>query len=291
MSEEREPLLARPLGPMAAAGWSAVFLVTFVLAVSVVASLKEGSDHDGVTLALLYTASGLLTLLFLAWVHAPEAELARLLGARPVRPSSALLSSLMGAAAASPLLALEDLLTRRAVDPQRAAEYARELAATGRTERILGVVAMVLVAPIADELFFRGALFTGVARSASGRRSGLAAALVTTWAFALVSSAGDLRFLPLHLSVGGMLAHARLSTGSVLGALGAQLAYRGVELALALRAHRSLDPLIASTTGAPSDPRALAACVALAALCAVLLHRFGEGEPRDAAQETRGDSP
>lgn len=279
MSEERDPTLVRPLGPMAAAAWSAAFLVVFVLLTAVVASIRPGADHDGVTLALLYTASGLLVLLFIARVHAPEAELRDLLGARPLGWSTALLSSLMGASAAIPLLALEDFISKRAVSAERAAEYARDLATVGRTERIAGVVAMVLVAPLADELFFRGALITGVTRSARAGGGRLAAAIASTFAFALVSAAGDFHYLPLHLATGFMLAHARLATGSVLAAIGAQLAYRLVEIYLSLRAHRTIDPLLASTTGAPLDPRILAVAVLGAAVCAWMLRRVGEGEP------------
>lgn len=278
-SEEGDGALARPLGPMAAAGWSAAFLVVFVLLLTVFASVKPGADHDGMTLALLYTASALLTLLFIARVHAPEGHLRDLLGARPIGLPSALLSGLLGAFAAVPLLALEDLISKRAVDPERAAEYARDLATSGRTERIAGVVAMVLVAPLADELFFRGALMTGVARSVRAGGGKVVAAITTTSAFALVSAAGDLHYLPLHLATGLLLAHARLSTGSVLAAIGAQLAYRLVEIYLSLRAYRTLDPLLASTTGAPSSPRVLGAALVGALVCALLLRRFGEGEP------------
>jgi len=279
MPEERDSTFVRPLGPMAAAGWSAAFLVVFVLATSIFASIRPGADHDGVTLALLYTASGLLVLLFIARVHAPETELRELVGARPLGLVSALLASLMGACAAIPLLALEDFISKRAVSAERAAEYARELASIGRNERIAGIVAMVLVAPLADELFFRGALMTGVARS----RGKSSAIIATTFAFALVSAAGDFHYLPLHLVTGLMLAHARLATGSVLAAIGAQLAYRMVEIFLSLRAHGTVDPLVASTTGAPMAPRILVAAVLAAAFCAWLLSRIGEGEPLSGA--------
>lgn len=286
-----ESSFTRPLGPMAAAGWSAAFLVVFVILTSVVASVRPGADHDGVTLALLYTASGLLVLLLIARVHAPETELRELLGARPLGLVSAGLASLMGAFAAIPLLALEDAISKRAVTAERAAEYAQELASVGRNERIAGVVAMVLVAPLADELFFRGALMTGVAR-ASRSRPKLEAAIATTFAFALVSAAGDFHYLPLHLATGAMLAHARLSTGSMLAAMGAQLSYRLVEIFLALRAHGTIDPLLASTTGAPTSPRALAACVALAVLCGWLLSRVGAGEPLPhVTSEGTGEEP
>ncbi|MBI2394495.1 MAG: CPBP family intramembrane metalloprotease [Deltaproteobacteria bacterium] len=265
---------ARPLGPMAAALWSAAFLFAYALMVEVVSWVRPGSDRDGATLALLYTAGALLVLLAIARVHAPEASLRVLLGVRPVRFVSALLSALMGACAALPLGALEDAIAKRAVPVERAADLARDLASVDRKTRIAGVLAVLFVAPIADELIFRGALVSGVARD----RGKEAAILATTLGFAFVSSAGNLSFLPVYLALGALLAHARLSTGSVLAAIGAHLALHGVEVAVWFRAHHTIDPLVTGDT--PKTPAlVLAASAAGAVACALLLWRFGEGEP------------
>lgn len=272
---EERPEFARPLGPMAAAGWSALFLLVFVLLGSLFAGIRPGSEHDGVTAALMYTAAGLLALFFIARVHAPEAELRDVVGARPLGVVSAFLAAVMGACASFPLGALEDLITRRFVTAEQAAEYAKTLASVGRNERVAGVAALLLVAPIADELLFRGAFATGISRD----RGRIVAAATTSITFALVSSANDLHYLPLYFAMGLILAHARLSTGSVLAAIGAHLGYRAAELAYTLRAHGTIDPLVTGLTGARVSPRIQVVAALGVAFSAWLLARVGDGEP------------
>lgn len=274
MAEER-PTFTRPLGPMAAAGWSAMFLLVFVVLGSVLAGIRPGSERDGVTAALLYTAAALLTLLLIARTHAPEAELRDLLGARPIGIVSAFLAAVMGACASFPLGALEDLITRRFITAEQTAEYVQTLASVGRNERVAGAAALLLVAPIADELLFRGAFATGIARD----RGKVFAAIITAVTFGLVSSANDLHYLPLYFAMGLILAHARLATGSVLAAVGAHLGYRAAELATALRTHGTIDPLVTGLTGARMRPQILVAAALGVMFTAWLLARIGGGEP------------
>lgn len=269
-----EAPFTRPLGPMAAAGWSAAFLLVFVFVGGIFAGIRPGSEHDGVTAALLYTASALLVVLFVVRVHAPNAELRDVLGARPVGFISALLATVMGACASFPLGAAEDELTRRFISTEQAAEYAKTLASVGRNERVFGVAALLLIAPIADELLFRGAFTTGITRD----RGRGAAALTTALMFALVSAANDLHYVPLYVAMGLLLAHARLATGSVLAAIGAHLGYRAAELAHAFRAHGTIDPLVTGLTSARLSPRVLVAAGLGTIVSAWLLARVGEGE-------------
>lgn len=264
---------ARPLGPMAAAGWSAAFLLVFVFVGGIFAGIRPGSEQDGVTAALLYTASALVTLLLIVRVHAPDAELRDVLGARPVGFVSALLAAVMGACASFPLGAAEDAITRRFIPAEQAAEYAKALASVGRNERVFGVAALLLIAPIAAELLFRGAFTTGIVRD----RGRGAAALTTALMFALVSSANDLHYLPVYVAMGLLLAHARLSTGSMLAAVGAHLGYRAAELAHAFRAHGTIDPLVTGLTSERVSPRILVAAGLGTLACAWLLSRVGEG--------------
>lgn len=287
-----ETPFVRPLGPLAAAGWSAAFLLVFVFAASILSGLKPGAERDGVNAALLYVASVLVVLLALVRVHAPDAELRDVVAARPVGFVSALLAAVMGACAALPLGALESLVARRFPDPEGAAEYEQVLSGFGLRERVAGYLALVFVAPIADELFFRGAIASGVARD----RGKATAAFVSAAAFALVSAAANLHYFVLYAAMGLVFVHARLATGSVLAALGAHLAYRGTELWLALKSYGTIDPLAAATsTATPVAPgwKLVAGASAAAVVCAVLLARLGHGEPRSAVEEParEGDEP
>lgn len=277
MSEEHpapEGTFARPLGPLAAAGWSSAFLVAFVILGSIFASIKPGAERDGVTAAMLYTASVLGVLLILVRVHAPDMELRDVVAARPLGFLSALLASMMGAAASFPLSALESVITKRFFDPERAAQYTKDLQSVAPTTRIVGVLTLVIVAPIADELFFRGAITTGVVRD----RGRLSAAIASAFTFALISSADDLHFLPLFVIMGLVFVHARLATGSVLAAIGAHLGYRAAELARELRVHRTIDPLVTGIAPTTMPWKIHVAGGILAVLFAYLLSRIGEGE-------------
>jgi membrane protease YdiL (CAAX protease family) len=278
MSDRPDPSanFARPIGPVAAAGWSAAFLMIFVFIGSVFAAVRPGSERDGVTAAMLYAASILIVLLIVVRVHAPETELRDVTGARPLGFVSALLAAMLGASAYFPLGAVEAFTTRKFLPADKMAEYAQALAEVPHRERIAGTIALVLVAPVADEIFFRGALTTGLVRD----RGRLVAAVVTALAFAFVSAANDLHYVPLYVAMGLVFAHARLATGSLLGAIAAHLGYRGAELAHALRAHGTIDPLVTGDTPASTPKTVLLAACAIALFCGLLLVRIGDGEPR-----------
>jgi membrane protease YdiL (CAAX protease family) len=108
---------------------------------------------------------------------------------------------------------------------------------------------------------------------------------VTSLAFALVSAANDLHYVPLYVLMGLVLAHARLATGSLLGAIAAHLGYRGAELAHALRTYGTIDPYVTGDS-APSTPKILGVAAAIAIGCGLLLLRVGDGEPTEAPAES-----
>ncbi|MGZ3473331.1 MAG: hypothetical protein ACXWUG_02795, partial [Polyangiales bacterium] len=55
--------------------------------------------------------------------------------------------------------------------------------------------------------------------------------------------------------------------------------YRGAELAHALRAHGTIDPLVTGDTPASTPPKVLLAACLIAIFCGLLLVRVGDGEP------------
>lgn len=277
----------RPLGPVAAALWAAAVLVLYVLFADLALSLKPSTAGDGVASALLYAAAALVVLFAVTRVHAPEAELSDVVAARPVGFLVLVAAGVAGAAAYLPLSAFERWVLLRAPDPQRAQEVAQALALVPRGSRVFGTLALALVAPLADEVLFRGGLFHGVLR-----KEGRAAAVVSTsLGFALVSTAFLPKLLPLYVVLGLSLAHARAASGSVLPAIALHLGYRGVELVTTFRAHGTLDPLatgelpvrVTLVTGVAG------AAVALVALAA--LGRLGEGDPAAESLDGPPDDP
>jgi membrane protease YdiL (CAAX protease family) len=281
---------ARPLGPVAAAGWSAAFLVVFAMAMSVLGAVRPNAQPDDVSAALLDAASVLAIVYAIARVHAPEAGTLTLIGVRPLKPLPGLISAVMGACAVVPFGALQALIARKfPLTDERSEEITHMLASQGRAERLAGVLALVLIMPIADELFFRGALATGVARD-----KGRVVALVTTaLAFALVYAAVfDPHYLPLYVALGVMCGVARLTTGSVLAAIAAHLGWRAADLVRDLRVTGTIDPLVTATYPYPSytRPVLIGATVATIAL-GLLLTRFQRPAEDDRAEAGASKRP
>jgi hypothetical protein len=201
----------------------------------------------------------------------------------------------MGAAAMVPLGAIQDLIARKWPMPEaRAAELTHLLAAMPRNERVAGVLAATLLMPIADELFFRGALATGVARD----RGRIAAVFTTSITFGLVSCVGDLHYLPMFVLLGLLFAHARLATGSVLASIGAHFAWRLADLARDQRVAGTIDPLVTATYPYPPwGTTTLALFTAATIGFALVLHRFGrvggtdETDDRDDPRRTPPATP
>jgi hypothetical protein len=204
----------------------------------------------------------------------------------------------MGAAAMVPLGAIQDLIARKWPMPEaRAAELTQLLAAMPRNERVAGVLAATLLMPIADELLFRGALATGVARD----RGRIAALFTTSITFGLVSCVGDLHYLPMFVLLGLLMGHARLATGSVLASIGAHFAWRLADLARDQHVAGTIDPLVTATYSYPPWGKAtLAICSVATIAFALVLYRFGRvggseeiderDDPRRAPPNTPGGS-
>lgn len=272
---------ARPIGLLAATGWSLAFVALCYVALTTLAAIRPGSELDDVNWSLLYAASVLAVVYAIARFHAPTMSTRDLIGARPIGFVPAVAATFMGASAMVPLGAMSDWIVRRW--PRADAltvEIARLLASMPRNERIAGVLATVLLTPIADELLFRGALATGLART-HGRFASL---VTTTLTFAFVSCIGDLRFLPMFVALGLLLGHARLASGSVLASIGAHFAWRLSDLARDQRVAGTIDPLVTSTTQYPAWPRSTLIVFGAATVAfALVLWRFGRvGGDKDA---------
>ena len=266
---------SRPLGPIAAALWAAAVLVLYVLLAELAMSIRPSIAGDGMASALLYTAAALSVVFAVAQVHGPEAELSEIVAARSLGFAPLLIAATAGAAAYLPLSMFERWVLLRYPDPQRSADIAQALSAVTHGSRVVGTLALALVAPLADEILFRGALFHGVLRK-EGRS---VATVSTTLGFALVSTAFLPKLMPLYIVLGLCLAHARATTGSMLAAAALHLGYRGVELATTYRAFGTIDPI--STGDAPTRvaPAVAVGAGLLALALLALLGRVGEGEP------------
>jgi membrane protease YdiL (CAAX protease family) len=108
------------------------------------------------------------------------------------------------------------------------AERAARLAPLGSLERIELFVAAVLLAPVVEELFFRGALYAALARALDARR----AAIVTSACF--VVSHFEPRLWPALSVVAAALGAVRLWSDSVVPGVLLHAAFNATTLAVSL---------------------------------------------------------
>lgn len=220
--EEGNP---RSLSFLGAAGWAFVVELVFLFAVAFAESLHEGAMGDVVTLtASRLVAYGAVVFAMLR-VYAPESAIRTAVAARRPRVAHLLSGLVVGAALAPGASWLNDLVSRRyPASAEETAALEQLLAAPTLGKRALLVATLGIVLPVADELFFRGALFTPLEK-----RSGAAPVVLATAALdtlMLASVRGVPSMLICALAFGLLRAQAR----SVVPAAVARVAFFCVSL-------------------------------------------------------------
>jgi len=203
--------------PLAALLWTAAAYAAFHLLISLLA--LRGTSPDLVSLgaaeALAYTAVMLLVL----YRHDSGSSLRSALGLRPTHPGLALVGMGLGASLKLPVESLT-LVVERFFPTDDAQLVARSM--LYRTDTLPDVARLLVVsclmAPLVEELFFRGALFGRLVKTGV-----LGAALTTGIAFVLVHS--DPRHWPALLLVTAVLSYLRAIGGSLLPCLGLHVAF------------------------------------------------------------------
>jgi membrane protease YdiL (CAAX protease family) len=169
----------------------------------------------------------------LAFLRMRRIDLAGVIGA--TRPAGRLL--LIGTGVGAGMLVAASLvvaaLMRLTGSEQPADQFLLDELTRGGASTALAFVAAVVLAPVAEELLFRGLLF----RALLQRRSVHVAALVSAVVFALVhvdvAVSQPLALVGLTL-VGVVLAHAYERTGSLLVPIAGHAAFNGITLVVAL---------------------------------------------------------
>ena len=243
---------ARPPVPRAApvgTGLAAAAIAVYFLGQLVVGLLAGGllagtgvADPAGIDPVLLLTAAvigqvaGLGAALVL--LRARRAPLAAVVG--PVRPVLRRLG--IGLALGAGTMVMSSLVVALLVGLSGSDAAPEQLildeALAGGARTALALVAAVLLAPIAEELLFRGLLYRALRR----RRSVAVAAVVSAVLFAVVhldvAVTQPLALVGLTL-VGVVLAVVYERTGSLLVPVAAHAGYNGTALVLAIAAQRS----------------------------------------------------
>lgn len=200
--------------------WAAGAYVALQILVSALS--LAGGVLDVVSLgaaeALVYTGA----IALLLWLHERSTPLRSALGLRPTHPALALVGIGLGVSLKLPVEALTQIVERffPTDDAQLVARASLYRTATlADVARLLSVTCVV--APLVEELFFRGALYGRLAKS-----NAVGAALVTGLAFVVVHS--DPRHWPALCVVAAVLGFLRVTSGSLLPCLGLHVAFNAL---------------------------------------------------------------
>jgi uncharacterized protein len=199
---------------LAAALWSISASFGLQLLAVVIISVR-GADHLDVVSGVLCEAAAFTATLFLVVrVHDRERPLSQALALRPTRFSLCALAAAIGIGSQAPFNLIGELIEKRfPPSAEDLASQAEVFAAPTPLRKFALVLAVGIVGPIVEELFFRGGLYRGIRRAHGSAISVLGVALLFA-AVHIGSFAVPLFLFPVFL-VGLMLGHVRAVSGSL----------------------------------------------------------------------------
>jgi membrane protease YdiL (CAAX protease family) len=219
----------KPLTAGIAFAWAFCAALLLIGTLGVLATLVPSSRTDIVTLGGVEALVFIVASLAVLRVHGGSASAADALALRPTDPTLLVLGLALGLALLGPSSALQTLVERVSPTPSELLALRSELF---RVDSPLRTALLVAVAgcgvPLVEELFFRGALFGGLAREHSLRT----AAWVVAVCFAVTRP--DLRTWPSLLAVGAAASHLRVVSGSVVPCVALHVGFNGADIAAAL---------------------------------------------------------
>ncbi|MSP25328.1 MAG: CPBP family intramembrane metalloprotease [Myxococcales bacterium] len=201
----------RPMTGFGAALWVSLATLAFMWLAALLVSLREETMRDQAVLVMCQAAAYLLVLFGILRVHAPEQSIRAFVGLRATHPGFYPLALVMGAAGAVPatwlLMRLDQYFPKDAAQTFNFSDLFYEAT---MSRRIAMAVAIVIVGPVIEELFFRGAILGPLAR----RQRSVAAIAMSALLFAFVHP--EPRSMPPIFLMGLLLGYLRASTGSIL---------------------------------------------------------------------------
>jgi membrane protease YdiL (CAAX protease family) len=214
------------LSPAAALLWTLGVTGLLLVSVRLLESLRPGAASDVVSLTACEAAAYLLGCFGVLQLHAPEASARTALGLRPSHPAVPALGAALGLSLLLPTESLRQLSERFMPETEKElADRAALLSADGVPSAVVLIIGVACVAPLVEELFYRGALFGGLRRATSAS----SAALFSTLFFVF----GHLnpKLWPQLLVVALVLGYLRAATGSLFGCIALHVAFNGATVA------------------------------------------------------------
>jgi hypothetical protein len=230
---------------LAAAGWTLAAVLLYALGLSIAESIRAGALKDVVTRATCGALAYSLTLFVILRVHEPEGSIRKVLALKPPPLLTIPLAIVAGAGLAGPAAWLDKVLLARFPYSDQEKQALESLLGASSYDtlpkRIAMVVAMVVVMPALDELFFRGAIFTPLRK-----RSRLQTVVMATAAYETLSSSPHIRDMFSLFALSVALSWIRGLSGSSIPAILARMAFFAPQFVPSL-VGKELPPLSAGT--------------------------------------------
>jgi membrane protease YdiL (CAAX protease family) len=218
--------MSRPLSLAWAFGWTFGVVLVLLAGLELTEALRPGARTDIMNLAvweaLVYGGASFGIL----WFHLADHDAREGFGLRVTHPGLLALGLLLGLSAQGPAQALESLVQHFFPPSEQAlAERAALLWVDGPLRAVLLVLGAACIVPLAEELFFRGALYGALRRSYGA----FWAATVSSLCFVL--SHLSMTSWPALLFMAALLAHLRVVSGSLLPCIALHVGFNAVAVA------------------------------------------------------------
>ena len=216
----------RPLSFLAAAFWTLAVAILLGVMIAIIDAAHPGAFVDVVTVTTCKLLACSVVLFAILRFHEPESSIRQVLALRRPPAILVLLGALVGGGLSPAAMWLDNVFARRFPPSQAELEtYERIFDAPGPGKKIALIVALVVVMPICDELFFRGALFTPLKR---GRRA--ESVILATAAYDTLLGGASPREIASILAMALAISWIRAVSGSVIPSIAARMVFFGVQV-------------------------------------------------------------
>lgn len=213
------------MSALGAAGWTLGATVLFLWLFGITVSLRPAAAKDIVNAFGCQALAYLVILFLILRFHAAEVSIRALIGLRRTALAAYPAALVLGAAISLPTNLIYAKTLERWPRADDGGGIAQAFAEGTLTQRVVMGLVLVLLGPLIEEVFFRGALF----RPLRVRHGALAAGALSGVYFGLAHVEWQLQ-IPIAL-VGLSLAAVRHVTGALGPAVALHLAFNGVGLA------------------------------------------------------------
>jgi len=216
----------RPLSFLAAALWTLLVALLYGVTLSIIDVAHPGAFVDIVTRATCKLLAYSAVLFAILRIHEPESSIRHVLALRRPPAILVLLGAAVGAGLSPGTMWLDGLLAKRyPTSPEDVEALERIFETPTMSKKIALLLAVVVVMPICDELFFRGALFTPLKR---GRRA--ESVILAVAAYDTLLGGSSPRDIASILATALAISWIRAVSGSVFPSVAARIAFFGVQV-------------------------------------------------------------